>query len=56
MVKNFDTGALKVFNFKKLLQRIPELRQLDCDIETISFAHPMDSSDMNPAGWEKWRV
>lgn len=53
MVKNFDTGALKVFNFKKLLQRIPELRQLDCDIETISFAHPMDSSDMNPTGWEK---
>lgn len=53
MVKNFDTGALKVFDFKKLLQRIPELRQLDCDIETISFKKPMDSSDMNPEGWEK---
>ncbi|MFP9112706.1 asparaginase [Flavobacterium sp. RHBU_3] len=53
MVKNFETGALKVFNFSKLLQRIPELRQLDCDIETMSFEKPIDSSDMDPAKWEK---
>lgn len=52
MVKNFETGALKVFNFKKLLQNIPELKQLDCDIETFSFEKPIDSSDMNPAEWE----
>jgi len=52
MVKNFETGALKVFNFKKLLQNIPELKQLDCDIETFSFKKPIDSSDMNPAEWE----
>jgi L-asparaginase len=32
-----ETGALKAFNFSKLLQRIPELKQLDCEIETISF-------------------
>ena len=37
MVKNFETGALRVFNFSKLLQRIPELKQLDCDIKTVSF-------------------
>nr|WP_322623211.1 asparaginase [uncultured Flavobacterium sp.] len=53
MVKNFETGALKVFNFKKLLLRIPELRQLDCDIETTSFETPIDSSDMNPDKWDK---
>jgi L-asparaginase len=35
------TGALKAFNFSKLLQRIPELKQLDCEIETISFEEPM---------------
>ena len=52
MVKNFETGALKVFNFKKLLQNIPELKQLDCDIETFSFKKPIDSSDMNPAEWK----
>jgi L-asparaginase len=48
MRKDFDTGALKAFNFSKLLQRIPELKQLDCEIETISFEEPIDSSNMNP--------
>lgn len=52
MMKDFETGALKAFNFKKLLQKIPELKQLDCKIETISFEKPIDSSNMNP---EKWK-
>ncbi|NUY80423.1 asparaginase [Flavobacterium sp. MAH-1] len=51
MVKDFRTGALKAFNFSKLLQKIPELKQLDCDIETISFDKPIDSSNMNPDKW-----
>lgn len=51
MVKDFETGALKAFNFKKLLQKIPELKQLDCNIETISFEKPIDSSNMNPEKW-----
>ncbi len=51
MMKDFETGALKAFNFKKLLQRIPELKQLDCEIETISFQKPIDSSNMNPQKW-----
>lgn len=51
MVKDFATGALKAFNFKKLLRRIPELKLLDCDIETVSFEHPIDSSNMDPAKW-----
>jgi L-asparaginase len=51
MMKDFETGALKAFNFKKLLQRIPELKQLDCQIETISFQKPIDSSNMNPQKW-----
>ena len=51
MMKDFETGALKAFNFSKLLQRIPELKQLDCDIETISFENPIDSSNMNPEKW-----
>lgn len=53
MVKDFDTGALKVFNFKKLLQRIPELKQLDCNIEAVSFETPIDSSNMDPSKWVK---
>lgn len=51
MVKDFETGALKAFNFTKLLQKIPELKLLDCSIETISFEKPIDSSNMNPEKW-----
>ena len=51
MMKDFETGALKAFNFSKLLQKIPELKQLDCDIETVSFEKPIDSSNMNPEKW-----
>jgi L-asparaginase len=53
MMKDFETGALKAFNFSKLLQRIPELRQLDCEIETVSFENPIDSSNINPEMWDK---
>jgi L-asparaginase len=53
MMKDFETGALKAFNFSKLLQKIPELKQLDCDIETISFEKPIDSSNMNSGEWSK---
>lgn len=53
MRKDFDTGALKAFNFSKLLQRIPELKQLDCEIETFSFKNPIDSSNMNPEKWSE---
>jgi L-asparaginase len=53
MKKDFSTGALKAFNFSKLLQRIPELKLLDCEIETISFEQPIDSSNMNPEKWVK---
>lgn len=51
MMKDFGTGVLKAFDFSKLLNRIPELKQLDCNIETISFSEPIDSSNMNPEKW-----
>ena len=47
MVKDYESGALKAFDFSQILERIPELRQLNCDIETISFNKPIDSSNMN---------
>ncbi len=53
MMKDFETGALKAFNFSKLLDKIPELIQLDCHIETLSFEKPIDSSNMNPNKWVK---
>jgi L-asparaginase len=51
MRKDFETGALKAFNFSKLLHNIPELKLLDCEIETFSFENPIDSSNMNPENW-----
>jgi L-asparaginase len=51
MEKDLSTGALKAFDFNKLLQNIPELKQLDCNIDTISFEKPIDSSNMNPDKW-----
>jgi L-asparaginase len=51
MVKDFETGALLNFNFDELLQYIPELNLLDCEIDTTSFKKPIDSSNMNPMYW-----
>lgn len=51
MIKDFETGALKAFDFKNLLDKIPELNQLDCAIETFSFPEPIDSSNMSPEYW-----
>ena len=47
MVKDFETGALKAFNFDELLQNIPELNLLEHHIDTVSFEKPIDSSNMN---------
>ena len=51
MVKDFKTGSLKAFNFKNLLDRIPELQLLDCNIDTVTFKNPIDSSNMKPEYW-----
>ena len=51
MIKDFKTGVLRAFDFKNLLDKIPELQLLDCKIETISFKEPIDSSNMNPEYW-----
>jgi L-asparaginase len=51
MIKDFETGTLRNFNFDELLEYIPEINLLDCTIETISFKEPIDSSNMNPDYW-----
>lgn len=51
MIKDFETGALKSFNFDELLAHIPELKLLDCNISTVSFEKPIDSSNMHPRYW-----
>jgi len=51
MIKDFNTGSLRNFNFDDLLKHIPELKLLDCKIATHSFDKPIDSSNMNPSYW-----
>lgn len=47
MVKDYKTQALKAFDFSQIVEKIPELQQLNCTIHTISFEEPIDSSNMN---------
>lgn len=51
MVKDYKTGALRTFNFSKLLKHIPEINHLNCTINSISFDEPIDSSNMNTKNW-----
>ncbi len=51
MVKDYKSGVLKTFDFDKLLERVPELNQLGCNIDSISFDTPIDSSNMNTIYW-----
>ena len=47
MIKDYKTNALKVFDFSQIIEKIPELEQLDCSIQSVSFETPIDSSNMN---------
>lgn len=45
------SGSLKPFNFKALTSQIPELKKFEVELSSISFKHPIDSSDMQPEIW-----
>ncbi|MET2983594.1 asparaginase [Aureibaculum conchae] len=47
MIKDYESDALKAFDFNHLFEKIPELKQLHCNVESISFDEPIDSSNMN---------
>ena len=46
MIKDYETNALKAFDFSQIIEKIPELNQLNCTINTISF-------DIDPVAVEK---
>lgn len=47
MIKDHQTHHLKAFDFNELLKKIPELNLLNCNIKTLSFETPIDSSNMD---------
>ena len=53
MIRNAETGALESFDFNHLLANVPELKQLNVNIGTITFTPPIDSSDMEPTLWAR---
>jgi L-asparaginase len=51
MVRDEETGALKVFDFASLMKEIPEIKKFAHQLETYSFETPIDSSNMLPENW-----
>ena len=51
MMRDYDSKALKAFDFNYIYDNIPELNQLNCNIETVSFEKPIDSSNMSIPHW-----
>ena len=51
MIKEYTSGALKAFDFSNLEKQIPELKQIDCCIDSKSFETPIDSSTITPEHW-----
>jgi L-asparaginase len=51
MAKDYVSGSLVPFDFDLLLENVPELHQLNCDINSVSFINPIDSSNMNLSHW-----
>ncbi len=53
MFRDYQSGALKAFDFDRLVQQIPELYQLECSIHSVAFSKPIDSSNMDIPHWIK---
>jgi L-asparaginase len=51
MMEDARSGELKPFDFKSLTEQIPELNKFDISLSSISFKHPIDSSNMHPDVW-----
>jgi L-asparaginase len=53
MMKDASDGTLKPFDFKKIMQQIPEIKELGFNIESVSFNPPIDSSDIDITTWAR---
>ena len=53
MVADEKTGTYHPFNMDVLFSHVPELGRLNVTLETVSFAEPIDSSDIGVSTWIK---
>lgn len=51
MGQNNKTGALEPLDFNQFLKNLPEIQQLNTEVESYQFTPPIDSSDMTPELW-----
>jgi L-asparaginase len=52
MVNDLETGELKAFDFNLIHSHVPELQRLNVELTTVSFDHPIDSSEINLEDWK----
>ena len=52
MIKDTTSSLLKPFNFDNLLEQIPQLKEFNAKIDTLSIPEPKDSADMLPRDWQ----
>lgn len=53
MMQDAKTGSLRPFNFQALTKQVPELSRFKLTLHSISFKHPIDSSNMHPRVWSE---
>jgi L-asparaginase len=53
MIRENERGSLKAFDFDQLLSKIPEIKLLEHEIDTVSFEKPIDSSDFGILEYQK---
>ncbi len=51
MMKEYGSDSLKPFDFKNILNHIPEIKFIDVQIDFTEFEKPIDSSDIEIADW-----
>lgn len=53
MMSDPATKVLKPINFEQIMDNVPELDRLNCNIKVHSFDRIIDSSNMNPKIWSE---
>src|SRR4051812_35588826 len=51
MIHDAKKGTLKPFDYRKIIEQLPELKRLKCGIDVQTFKKPIDSSNVKPAFW-----
>jgi L-asparaginase len=52
MITDPITGVLRPFDFSQITSQVPEIRLFSCEIDSVSFTTPIDSSNMTPDIWK----